>query len=90
MVDRPNVNPFDWIKVEGTPCVVAVVRNPDHVKFSGDLEVVFDPKKPTNHDVEWNGQEWVFCKRGDFGGYADRYPRLSAFVNTLKAGRYAR
>ena len=50
----------------------------------------FDPEKPTNHDVEWTGDKWALCKRSDFGGYADRYPRLSAFVLTLKAGRHAK
>ncbi len=84
MVERPNVKPHDWIKVGNVPCVVAVVREPND--RMGDLEVVFDPKKPTNHDVEWTGREWSFCKRSDFGGYADRYPRLSAFVRTLKSG----
>jgi hypothetical protein len=84
MADRPDIKPHDWIKVENVPCVVAAVHE------RGDLEVVFNPEKPANVDVTWNGREWVFRNPGDLGGYADRYPRLSAFVHTLKAGPYAK
>jgi hypothetical protein len=84
MADRSNVKPHDWIKVENVPCVVAVVH--EH----GDLEVVFSPTKPANVDVKWDGQEWVSSNPSDLGGYADRYPRLGAFVRTLKAGSYAK
>jgi hypothetical protein len=79
MADRPDIKPHDWIKVENVPCV-------EH----GDLEVVFNPTKPANVDVKWDGQDWVFSNPSDLGGYADRYPRLSAFVRTLKAGSYAK
>lgn len=88
MVVRPNVKPHDWIVVENVDCVVAMVRDPEFAQIFGELEVVFDPKKPTSHDVEWTVGAWTFCKRSDFGGYADRYSRLSAFVRTLRAGRY--
>ena len=86
MVRRPNIKPGDWIRIGTVKAVVSVVR-PENSKL-GDLEVVFNPRKPTNHDVEWTGDEWTFAKRGDFGGYADRYPRLSLFVQQLRANRH--
>jgi hypothetical protein len=76
MPERPVVEPGDWISIGNTNCVVADVRQPGSVSISGDIKVVFNPQKPTNHDVEWNGEAWVFCERPDFGGYADRYSRL--------------
>ena len=88
MADRPAVKPHDWIKVEGVPCVVADVHGTPEP--SGDVEVVFDPQKPSNVYVRWTGEAWAFSQPGDLGGYADRYPRLSAYVHTLKAGPYAR
>jgi hypothetical protein len=90
MAECPAVKPGDWIKVGNLDCVVAVVRQPELVAALGDLEVVFDPKMPTNHDVEWNGEAWVFCKRPDFGGYADRHSRLSGAVSILRAGPFRR
>jgi hypothetical protein len=86
MAPRPDIKPGDWIRIGNTDCVVAVVRAAGD-QF-GDCEVVFNPTKPTNHDVEWTGEDWAFAKRGDFGGYAEKYPRLRAFVQTLKKGRY--
>ncbi|WGS02211.1 hypothetical protein MTX26_15900 [Bradyrhizobium sp. ISRA443] len=88
MKERPAVKPHDWIRVDGVSCVVAVVRDPTDPL--GDLEVVFDRQKPANVDVKWTGEEWAFCRPGDLGGYADRYPRLSSFVRTLKAGPHVR
>jgi hypothetical protein len=85
MTDRPTVNPGDWIAVGQTPAVVSAVREPG--SFSGDCEVVFNPQKPTNHDVVWTGEKWEFAERGDYGGYADKYPRLSEYVSILKRGR---
>jgi hypothetical protein len=90
MTNRPTVNPGDWIKVANLDCVVAVVRQPDQVAFSGDLEVVFDAQKPTNPDVEWNGEAWLFCKRPDYGGYAAGKSRLSQAVGILRLGRNRR
>ena len=86
MTERPHINPGDWIRVGSLDCVVSMVRPPDH--SFGDCEVVFDPSKPTNRDVEWTGDAWRFVETGDFGGYADKYERLSAYVQTLKRGRY--
>jgi hypothetical protein len=87
MSERPAIKPGDWIKIGNLDCVVATVRQPEYVAAGGDIEVVFDPRKPTNHDVEWNGEAWVLCKRPDYGGYADRIQRLSGAVAILKAGR---
>jgi hypothetical protein len=85
MADRPNVKPHDWINVENVPCVVAIVLEPTNPL--GDIEVVFAPQKPANVMVKWNGDKWIFAQPNDLGGYADRYPRLSPFVRTLKDGR---
>jgi len=84
MANRPNINLGNWIYVEGTSCVISIVREPGH-EF-GDCEVVFNPDKPTNHDVEWDGEKWIFPDRPDFGGYADRNSRLSQYVQILKQG----
>jgi hypothetical protein len=86
MAERPAVEPGEWIKVENVDCVVATVHEPENTGTFGDLEVVFDPKRPTNHEVEWSGARWVFCKRPDFGGFVARNLRLSIFVSILRAG----
>lgn len=87
MADRPLVKPGDWICVGRTDCVVARIFEPSHVE--GDAEVVFDPVKPTNRNVRWEGDGWEFVDSGDFGGYADKYPRLRSYVQVLKRGKYA-
>ena len=87
MADRPETKPGGWILVGNCHCVVANVRAPGHAL--GDCEVVFDRSKPTNSDVVWNGDEWRFVERGDYGGYADKYPRLRDYVHILKRGRWA-
>jgi hypothetical protein len=87
MSDRPSIKPGDWITVGKTSCVVANVR--EHGNPFGDCEVVFNPLKPANGDVSWSGTEWCFVEKGDYGGYADGYSRLSHYVAILKRGRYA-
>ncbi len=84
MSDRPTVKPGDWITIGQTLAVVAKLR--ERGSFSGDCEVVFNPQKPTNHDVVWTGENWEFAKRRDFGGYADKYSRLREYVLILKRG----
>lgn len=85
MAERPTINPGDWITVGGVSCVVANV-------FAlgaplGDCEVVFNSSKPTNRNASWDGEKWEFAESGDYGGYADKYSRLSTYVQQLKAGR---
>ena len=87
MSDRPTVKPRGWIRVGSTDCVVANVRGPG--QSLGDCEVVFNPDKPTNRDVTWDGDQWNFVESGDYGGYAEKYPRLSEYVQILKRGRDA-
>lgn len=54
-----------------------------YVKICRICKVVFNPQKPTTHDVDWNGQQWFFPERPDFGGYGrDGCP----FVRKLKQG----
>jgi hypothetical protein len=86
----PNKKPHDWISVEGVNCVICQrlkIESSDKLasKF-GHYEVVFDPKKPTNRNVFWDGSAWHWCEAGDYGGYADKYPRLKPYVDTLKNG----
>jgi hypothetical protein len=84
MQPRPSVAPYDEIYVGTTRCVVSLVREPGH--SFGDCEVVFNPDKPTNHDVVWGDGKWEFPERGDFGGYAERNDRLRPFVAKLRGG----
>jgi hypothetical protein len=83
MSNRPEIKLGGWIAVGSTSCVVADVRD------NGDCEVVFNSSKPTNCDARWNGESWAFVESGDYGGYADKYSRLSLYVQILKRGRYA-
>lgn len=85
MKNRPKIKEGDWIVVENCNCVVAHVYEPD--SSFGDCEVVFNKKKPTNRDVKWNGEKWMFKDSGDFGGYANRSQRLKMYIGILKYGK---
>ncbi len=85
MTVHPDVALFDEIHVGNIRCVVSRVRPPGDV--FGDLEVVFNPDKPTVHDVDWTSEGWAFSKRGDFGGYAFRIERLAPFIAQLRHAR---
>ncbi len=87
MTDRPDVALFDEIHVGNVRCVVSRVRPSGDV--FGDLEVVFNPDKPSVHDVDWTDGGWAFSKRGDFGGYAARIERLGPFAAQLRHIRQA-
>lgn len=52
----------------------------------GICEVVFNSSKPTNRDVDWDGEKWFFPECGDYGGRAEDNPRLLRYVKLLKAG----
>lgn len=81
MKDHPKISPGDWIYVGSTRCVVTNVYA--STSLSGVCMVVFNKHKPTTHDVDWNGKEWYFPQRPDFGGYGrDNDP----FVQQLKRG----
>ena len=84
MSEHPKIKEGDWLIVEKTNCVVSIVypKNSE----SGICLVVYDPKKPTTHDVDWDGEKWIFPKRPDFGGYGrDSDP----YVQQLKRGKNA-
>ncbi len=85
MVTRHYISPGDWIRIGEIDCVVSRVWPAGNAL--GDCEVVFNPDKPTNHNAYWTGDQWDFVKSGDFGDHADKYARLRAFVEILKAGR---
>jgi len=76
-MQKPELRVGDFITVGKWNAIVRYVfSNPDNHPQIGHCEVVFNEAKPTSHDVEWNGNEWVFCKRNDQGGYvhySDRF-----------------
>lgn len=83
MSKRPDIKEGDWIKVGSCNCVVSIVRDLDHP--FGDGEVVLNPKKPANVDVKWSGTEWVFVDPDNFGGYAEKYPRLNSLISIFRS-----
>ena len=68
MAEHPIVREGDWLIVGATRCVVMIVYQANST--NGVCKVVFNKNKPTTHDVTWNGTEWIFPERPDFGGYA--------------------
>ena len=68
MAEHPIVREGDWLNVGNTRCVVMEVYQTN--SHSGVCKVVFNRNKPTTQDVDWNGKEWIFPVRPDFGGYA--------------------
>jgi hypothetical protein len=82
MPETPNIEAGDWIIVEKQDCVVMRVYPKD--SKNGCCLVVFNKKKPTTRDVDWDGEKWFFPDRPDFGGYGrDSDP----FVQKLRRGR---
>ena len=55
-----------------------------YVKICRICKVVFNPQKPTTHDVDWNGQQWFFPERPDFGGYGVKAKNYALAYNQLK------
>ena len=67
---HPDIKIHDWILVGTRKCVVRRIY--DSNSQFGVCEVVFNKDKPTTHDVCWNGEEWCFPDRPDFGGYVPK------------------
>ena len=84
MKNKPDISVGEWLTIGNTDCVVSRVY-PDGSMH--DLEVVYEPTKPTNQEVNWKNGQWEFAY--DMGGYADTYNRLAPYVRILKKGRYA-
>lgn len=83
MADAPRVKPGDWIVIAGSDCVVSKVYPPDSP--FGVCLAVCNKTNPATRDVGWNGNEWFFPERGDYGGH----PRISdPHFQQLKRGRY--
>lgn len=81
MQPAPQVQPGDWITVQGHRCVVQRVFQAGAP--SGLFQVVFDKAKPTTRRVDWDGEKWFFPPSPDFGGYGrDSDP----YVRQLKRG----
>ena len=82
MNDRPEIKPGDWIRIGKTDAVVCGISD------DGTAEVVYlDRKRAINKDVRWNGETWESIISSPDGGYADKYPRLSQFVQILRIGK---
>ena len=83
-MELPDIKTLDWIRVGSHDCVVRVLYSDN--SQSGTCQVVFNKDKPTTHDVCWNGTDWIFSERPDYGGYASN---SCPAVRVLKKGRYA-
>ena len=79
----PRVTPREWIRVGNVDAVVCSEREP------GRAEVVYidDRQRAINEHVIWADGRWGFEIEGPCGGYADKNPRLSEFVASLRRGR---
>jgi hypothetical protein len=55
--------------VSGNHYVVTHVYEEDLLFGTG--MVVFDPKKSTSYDFDWDGGQWVFSERQDFAECAE-------------------
>ncbi|NOY13330.1 MAG: hypothetical protein GXP51_06530 [Deltaproteobacteria bacterium] len=82
--DHPKIELKEWIKVEGSDCVVSQVYG--GYSLSGAGEVVTNPDEPINRDVFWTGQEWVFSERPTLFN-ATGSSRLKDFVAILQQQR---
>lgn len=80
----PDIKQGEWITVGTTSCVIKNV----YQEGTSDAVclVVFDEDKPTTHDVSWDGENWVFSERSDYGGYGRNDDK---YVQQLKHGRYS-
>jgi len=83
MAEAPEVKPHDEIMIGQWRAVVATVHGPGHV------EVVWldDKKQAINEDAIWEEDGWRFKVSGPTGGYADKYDRLTPFVQQLRRSR---
>jgi hypothetical protein len=82
--DHPNIKPGGRIKGGQWPCIVSMVYEDE---YSPAGEVVFNPERPTRNDAEWDDEQWAFAETGDYGGFAEKSPRLAEYVRMLKVGR---
>jgi hypothetical protein len=87
MPEMPKVEPGDWIRIGERDALVCQLYKERPSPAGSRIEVVYDRKRPTNADVVWADTHWDFVEKGDFGGYADNYPRLAGWVRLLRAGR---
>lgn len=79
--NHPKIDLRDWISVEGTDCLVTQVYT--GYSMSGACEVVTNPDRPTNMDVGWDGEKWVFSPDPPLVNAA-KTSRLEKFVATLQ------
>lgn len=82
-MQHANTKVHDCIRVGYRNCIIRIIYSEN--SHSGICQVVFNKDKPTTHDVCWNGTEWFFPERPDYGGYA---PNSCSAVRILKKGKY--
>jgi hypothetical protein len=94
MAEKPSVAAGDWIRIgpKTHPGRNAVVSNVLEDSGLGDVEAVYldTCDRPINEHVVWKDDHWAFKYSGPNGGYADKYSRLSYYVQKLRGGRYSR
>ena len=83
MIDPPELKLGDWIQVGPHKGLVGLLYPPGGPFGLGVF--IYDAQKPTSHDFDWNGTEFYFPERPDFGGYADKNPMYADQVRELKA-----
>lgn len=75
-----------WIRVSNNDAVVCqIIEEPPP-----EIEVVYlQGNQAVNRCAIWTEKGWIFDpNEGDYGGYADNYPRLSEYVAKLRRGRW--
>ena len=87
----PKVSPHDWLEIGEKGIVKAVVCQVYEGLSAdgGHIEVVYLDRRDRaiNADAKWNGTYWDFARDEPYGGYADEYPRLQPYVQTLRIGQ---
>lgn len=82
-MNPPELKVSDWIQVGPHKGLVGLLYPPN--SQSGIGIFIYDARKPTSHDFDWNGTAFYFPERPDFGGYADKNPLYEDQVRELKA-----
>ncbi len=82
--NHPPIEVTDWIKVEGSNCVITQVYG--RFAVSGACEVVTNSEQPINRDVCWDGLQWIFSHRPTLMN-ATTTSRLKKYVALLQQER---
>ena len=87
-MDTPKVKQGGWIVIGSIDAVICNIY--DQTASSLRVEIVYlnGNNVASNEDAIWKNDKWEFASSGVTAGYADKYPRLSAYVNQLRTGRH--